>query len=329
MNLNLRTPAQLIHQWAKAAAPFALGLSLFLAHSKAHAQGCSSAGFCTMGALKADQNFSHVKQLKFNYVEINQLLAYSGLGEEIHATTLDASFSLGEKNQFQIRLPYVWVNGPLANTQGVGDVYLAFTRTLVKERDYSINATIGTKIPRSSTNLATPDGLPLPLYYSPSLGTNDLIVGASYIDQKWLLGIGYQAPAFNTRTDNQFAPEAWVGTERENQAERYDRSVDYQRGADLMIRLERNFRYGRINYFIGAMPVFRFTADEVTNSAGERELLNDSRGLSLTGIAGGGYSFNAFLTVKLFYGHTLLSKEVNPDGLLKTSVITLAAKYKF
>lgn len=302
---------------------------LFLIAPLAFSQGCSSAGFCTMGVLKADQKFSNVKKIRLNYVEVSHLIAFSGLGETIQATTFDASISFGKKNQFQIRLPYAWVDGPLANTEGFGDVYLAYSRNLIRKNDYAISAMLGTKIPRSSTAVATPDGLPLPLFYSPSLGTYDLILGASFINQKWLLGIGFQQPLFNVTTDNQFAPRAWLDTPLANQAQRYDASVNLTRGADVMLRIERNFRFGRYNFFLGSMPVYRITADKIDDQNGNQITLKDSRGLSVTGIVGGGYNFNARFLVKCFYGQTLLRKELNPDGLMKTSVITLTTEYKF
>jgi hypothetical protein len=262
-------------------------------------------------------------------VEVSHLVAFSGLGETINATTFDASVSFGKKNQFQIRLPYAWVNGPLANTQGFGDIYLAYSRNLVSKNNYSINAMLGTKIPRSSTAVATAEGLPLPLFYAPSLGTYDIIVGASFINQKWLLGIGFQKPLFNVTTDNQFTPTAWSDTPLANQAQRYDASVNLTRGADVMMRIERNFRFGRYNLFLGSMPVYRITADKIDNQNGEQITLEGSKGLSMTGIVGGGYNFNARFLVKCFYGQTLLRKELNSDGLIKTSVITLTTEYKF
>ena len=305
-----------------------LSILLFLP-SKSVAQGCSSAGFCTMGVLKADQKFSSIRNLKLNYIEFNQLVAFSGLGEDIHATTIDAAFSMGEKNQLQVRIPYVFVNGPFANTRGVGDVYIAYSRNIVKKKEYAISAMLGTKIPRGSTNLTTAEGNPLPLYYSPSLGTTDIVLGASFINKKWLLGVGYQQPLMNVTTDNQFSPEAWVDTDLEEQARRYDASANYKRGADIMLRLERNFRFGRYNFFLGSMPVFRVTSDQITNAEGNNVILKDARGLSLTGIIGGGYNLNARMMIKVFYGNTIIRKDLNPDGLLKTSVITLTAKYNF
>ena len=49
----------------------------------------------------------HIESIKTevdNYIEVNQLVAFSGFGEDIHATTLDAAVSFGKKNQFQIKL---------------------------------------------------------------------------------------------------------------------------------------------------------------------------------------------------------------------------------
>lgn len=294
-----------------------------------YSQGCSSAGFCTMGVLKADQKFSNVKKIKLNYVEVSQLIAFSGLGETINATTLDASLSIGRKNKIQIRLPYAWVNGPLANTKAFGDVYLAYSRNLLSKNNYAINAMIGTKLPRFTTALATPEGLPLPLYYSPSLGTYDLILGASFINQNWLLGVGYQQPLFKAITDNQFTPTAWENTDLATQAQRYDASVNLKRGGDIMLRIERNFRFGRYNAFVGSMPVYHITADEITNQEGQRIRVENSKGLSVTAIVGGGYNLNAHTIIKCFYGYTALRRQANPDGLMKTSVATITYEYKF
>ncbi len=295
----------------------------------AWAQGCSSAGFCTMGALKADQKFSAQKRLKLNYIEVNQLIATSGFGETINATTLDVALTLGTKNSFQIRLPYVWVNGPLANTEGFGDVYLTYTRSLIKEKDYQLNASLGTKIPRFTTNLTTPEGLPLPMYYSPSLGTYDLIAGVSFINKKWLLGIGYQQVVSGNPIDNQFNPQAWEGTPLAEQAARYDASMNLERGADIMLRIERNIRRGRYNFFVGAMPVYRITADRMTDAEGREIAIDSPTGLAITGIVGGGYRFNAHSSLKLFYGRRLSKKPYNGDGLMKEDVGTIAYEFRF
>jgi hypothetical protein len=304
-------------------------LVIFLASTEIFSQGCSSAGFCTMGALKADQKFSLYKKVKLNYIELSQLIAFSGFGETINATTLDVSVSLGAKNKFQVRVPYVWVNGPLANTKSVGDVYLTYTRNLVSKKEYSINAMIGTKFPRFTTALATPEGKPLPLYYSPSLGTYDLVLGASFINEKWLLGVGFQQAIANTTVDNGFNPLAWESTPLFSQAQKYDASKNLKRGADVMLRIERNFRFGRYSFHTGLMPVYRLNPDEITDANNQRVQVAGSDGLALTGIIGGRYSLDAHSSIKVFYGYSLIARKAIPDGLMKTSVATLAYEWQF
>lgn len=292
-------------------------------------QGCSSAGFCTMGALKADQKFSLSKKIKLNYIEINQLVAFSGLGETINATTLDAAVSVGTKNQLQWRVPYAWVNGPLASTKSLGDVYLTYTRNLIATPHYSINASVGTKFPRFTTALATPEGLPLPMYYSPSLGTYDIILGLSFNNKNWLVGGGYQQALGNNIIDNQFIASDWENTPLANQATRYTNSKNLRRGADAMLRLQRKFHIGRLGFSAGLMPVYRLTPDEIEQEDGERIKLANSKALVITGILTGSYNLNAHSAFKILYGKTLLARESNADGLMKTSVTTIAYEWRF
>ncbi len=300
-----------------------------LEFGKILAQGCSSAGFCTMGALKADQKFGIGKNIKLNYVEISQLMAFSGLGETINATTLDISVAIGAKNQLQIRLPYAWVNGPLANTKAFGDVYLNYSRNLIKTEKYSLNAMIGTKFPRFTTALARADGLPLPFFYSPSLGTYDLVFGASVISKKWLLGIGFQNPIYKGITDNGFTPLAYENTPLYEQAKRYDSSVNIQRGADIMLRLERNFRFSKYSFYVGLMPVWRLNPDEITDKDAKRVQVPGSDGLAATALLGGRYNLDIHSSIKILSGVNILQRKANPDGLMKTSLFYLMYEWQF
>jgi hypothetical protein len=291
-------------------------------------QGCSSAGFCTMGALKADQTFSPIKKVRLNYVELSHLVAFTGLGETIQASTIDASISISSKNKIQLRLPYAWVQGDLGKTSGFGDVYFTYTRSLFQKNNYNISVMAGTKLPRFSTNFSTKDNLPLPMYYSPSLGTYDLILGASFINKSWLLGIGFQKPIYNRSIDNQFSANAWMDSPLEQQAQKYTYSVGLQRGSDIMLRIEKNIRFNRYNFHVGLLPVYRIEADEVLED-NIRKKLKGSQGLAMTGILGAGYNFDLHSRIKLFYGHRLVARDSNADGLMKTSVTTIAYEWRF
>jgi len=299
---------------------------LWLLALPAKPQGCSSAGFCTMGALKSDQKFSERKVLKLNYVELSHLLATSGLGEQIQASTLDISVGIGRRQALQMRLPYVQVQGPLARTEGLGDVYLTYNYELLQKRNYKVALSLGTKLPRFSTQLSTAEGLPLPMYYSPSLGTYDVIAGISWLSKRWLLGLGYQQALPGQSLDNAFDPAAWAGSD----LSAYDYSVGLRRGADVMLRVEHHIRSKRFNFFVGVLPVYRVSPDEVQDTQSNTwQAAEGSTGLALTGLVGGGYRLNVHSSIKLLYGQRLLQRDYNGDGLMKAQLASIAYEWRF
>lgn len=97
------------------------------------AQGCSDAGFCTMGAMKPDQPYNKLVPVKLRSMELSFYRGSTSLTPIIYVATLDANVSVGRKNSVQIKLPYQAVTGRLANTSGMGDISLCFTRNTITE----------------------------------------------------------------------------------------------------------------------------------------------------------------------------------------------------
>lgn len=289
-------------------------------------QGCSDAGFCTMGAMKPDQPFNKKIDFKLRSMEVSFYRGTTTLTPIIFVATADMSFSLNSKNFIQVKLPYQAVTGTLANTSGIGDISLCFTRALHSTENSDINLSVGTKLPTNASDKDI-DGRPLPMYYQTSLGTYDFISGISYITRNWLLATGIQIPL--NKNDNQFLWGKWSGTEEEPYVRKYNKSKELQRGTDVMIRVERNFRYSRLNFTIGLLPIYRITNDEITNPAGKREKPKDAKGLALSAIITTGYSFNVQSGIKLLVGHKLVQRKENPDGLTRILVSTLSYYHRF
>ncbi len=93
--------------------------------SNASAQGCSDAGFCTMGAMKPDQKFEKKANIKLRSLEISHYYGLTRFKDAIFVYTADFGFSFGKKMQGQIKLPYQRTQGVLANTGGLSDISLA------------------------------------------------------------------------------------------------------------------------------------------------------------------------------------------------------------
>jgi len=253
----------------------------------------------------------------------------------VYVTTADLAFSLNAKNSFQVKLPYQMVrNGNLGETQGLSDISLCFTRNVFTSDQFDINVSVGGKIPTNNSDLQAEgqfEGKPLPMYYQTSLGTYDIISGISLINRKWLFATGIQIPL--NRNNNQFlwppgSPE-WQDYPDPKYIETYSQARELKRGIDVMLRVERNFRFSRVNFSAGLLPIYRITRDEITNAAGIRTKPDGTVGLALSGIVTAGYNFNVKSGIRILFGKKITQRERNPDGLTREVVTTISYCYRF
>jgi hypothetical protein len=280
-----------------------------------------------MGAMKPDQPFNKKIEFKLRTMEISFYRGTTTLTPIIYSATADFNFSLNSKTSLQLKLPYMAVTGRLGDKQGIGDISLCLTRTIFSNEQFDVNLSLGTKL---ATNQSDKDenGYPLPMYYQTSLGSYDGIAGVSLITRKWLFATGIQH-AFN-ENGNQFLWTAWEGGPEEIEyVQKYANSKELKRGTDVMLRIERNFRYSRLNFTLGLLPIFRITHDEITDGLGRRVEPKGTTGMALSAIFTTGYNFNVQSGVKLLLGHKLQQRENNPDGLTRHFVTSLGYYYRF
>jgi hypothetical protein len=300
---------------------------LFLSATvQAMSQGCSDAGFCTMGAMKPDQPYNKNIPIKLRSMEVSFYRGTTTLTPVIYVATLDASFSVGKKNSFQVKLPYQAVTGRLANTSGMGDISLCFTRNIYSSEKFDVSVSLGSKIPTNKSDKKE-DSHPLPMYYQTSLGTFDGIAGISLVNKKWLFATGIQIP-FN-KNNNQFVWSEWNDSDEDPKyIRKYARANQLQRGMDVMLRVERNFRFSRLNFSVGLLPIYRITNDEIELN-NERTKPEGAKGLAMSAIGTIGYSFNVKSGIKLLVGRKIVQRDENPDGLTRELVTSATYFYRF
>jgi hypothetical protein len=308
-----------------------------------YSQGCSDAGFCTMGAMKPDQPYSKRIAVKLQSAEISFYRGTTTLTPIIYVATADLNFSIKGRNTFQVKLPYQAVSGRLANTQGMGDISLCFTRNVYRSDKFSLNLSLGGKIPtnHSDKTVKAPTGederWPLPMYYQTSLGTYDIISGVSLINRKWLLATGIQIPL--NQNGNQFTWSRWAEAESglKAYADEYNQAKDLKRGVDVMLRVERNFRFAKFNVSVGVLPIYRITRDEFVKSGTEEDSPlqkvkpKEASGLALSAIGTIGYNFDVRSGIRLLVGHKVddIQRKSNPDGLTRELVSSITYIYRF
>lgn len=317
-------------------------LLLFVASTIAFGQGCSDAGFCTMGAMKPDQPYSKRIAVKLQSAEFSFYRGTTTLTPIIYVATADLNFSIKGKNTFQVKLPYQAVDGRLAKTHGMGDISLCFTRNIYNSDKFNLNLSFGAKIPTNHSDKTVkaptgePERWPLPMYYQTSLGTYDLISGISLINRKWLLATGIQVPL--NHNHNQFVWSRWAEAESDLRAyaDEYNQAKDLKRGIDVMFRVERNFRFSKFNFSAGLLPIYRITRDEFVKSTSTAKDAPEikvrppqAQGLACSAIFTAGYNFDVRSGVKVLIGHKLKQRVTNPDGLTRELVSSITYIYRF
>ena len=304
-----------------------LYISLFLLFSiqLAYAQGCSDAGFCTMGAMRPGQNFSRETNFKLRSIGVQYYRGKTNLTPIIDAVTVELNVGIGEKSNLQIKLPYQRVSGNLGSNEGFGDISLSYTRTLLQKSSWDLKGSVGMKIPTGRSRATDDNGLTLPMYYQTTLGSYDVIAGLSLLSKKWLFAVAYQQAL--TSNQNDFTHGEWVRYPFPEYIKLHNVGVGLRRGIDVMLRAERTFRFANYSFNIGALPIYRITQDRgLILPEGKQK---DTTGLALSALGGVTYHFNTSNTVKLVYGHKITDRKVNPDGLTREWVVNVTYEVRF
>lgn len=325
-------------------------------------QGCSDAGFCTMGAMRPNQAYSSKLKLILKSVEISQYYGLTSFYLKVIAYNTDINIGVSRRFSIQAKLPYQFVQGFLANTQGLGDVSLSTTFNAYASESLQINVSLGAKIPTNDANLKAETKLksngqvvsaPLPMYYQTSLGSYDAIAGISMISRKWLYAVGYQQAL--TSNGNDFLWGRWNKTEDSAVAAQYPISKQLRRGTDVMARIEHNMRFTNWNIYAGLLAIFRITNDRIITPSGttyevktkdymlgEEKLPFVTGNMALSLLIGGGYRFTTKSGIKAMIGYRLVDRasleifggkekmfHKNPDGLSRMLVTNVGYEYRF
>ena len=307
---------------------------LIIGTYKGFSQGCSDAGFCTMGAMKPDQNYNKRIAIKLRSIEFNYYRGTTPLTPIVSAATVDFNLGINDLSSFQIKLPYQWASGTLGEASGLGDISLSYTRLLKATNKWSYSGTLGAKIPMGDGNETVNNewtrgqDVPLHMYYQPSLGSFDVVAGASMINSKWLLATGIQVAL--TENNNQFVWGDFPDYPTPEYVRRYNIGRELKRGTDVMLRVERNWRFTNFNFSLGGLSIYRITQDEgIPENSTERAKLDGTIGMALSILGGVGYQFDVNHGIKIIQGIKIIDRDFNPDGLTRDEVLSVSYVYKF
>ncbi|MEP7263313.1 MAG: hypothetical protein ABI772_02380 [Bacteroidota bacterium] len=299
-----------------------LFIPLFITfHQQVKSQGCSDAGFCTMGALQpqqlSDTLYKNIFKLALSYGQGEQ-------GTTIIQTIPECEFSFFKNNSIQLKIPFLFIDGNLGSNNGVGDISFSITQALLKTKYWKLNFTAGTKIATGKSD-AEINNLPLPMPYQTSLGTHDIILGTSVQYLKWNLGLGFQKVLSN-KNENNFLHSAYTNNA---DAQKYFESNFLDRGNDALLRIERSFQLNKLNLSAGLLAIYHLQENSLINDSGNRVAIKNSDGLTLNITGNAQYNFSNRTGLNLSFGFPEVVRKVRPDGLTRHFVCAVAFNYNF
>ncbi|GAB4044713.1 hypothetical protein [Spirosoma litoris] len=301
--------------------PLYLGVIVLLAtRLSVAAQGCSDAGFCTIGALKQHALADQTKQ------KIT-LLVPVGLGDQsvlVLTPGIQYDRQLSARWAVQGKLTANYASGDLGHAGGLGDVFLSGTYSFPTKSAWMTALTLGTKLPLSNSNLKA-GSQPLPMQYQSSLGTVDAIVGLSMNSTRWQFSAGWQQPLTGANA-NTFMPDA----DNRKEALAYPPSNQFTRKADVLARTAYMLvAKNKVTINAGLLGIYHLGTDTYTDLSGRSRAIAGSDGLTLNATLAGWWNVSSRMRLGFTGGVPLIVREVRPDGLTRSVVFAPEISWNF
>jgi hypothetical protein len=303
---------------------FLLSASLLLfSLQQATAQGCSDAGFCTIGGLAHETETA----AKHGGNSLKLLLPI-GLGDEdvfVFAPGLEYTHTL-RNWQWQGRITGNYATGNLGSASGAGDIFLSATYSLPTATNLKPAFTLGAKLPLNQSNLKE-DGRSLPMQYQSSLGTVDLIAGVSFTWNRWKWAAGWQEP-LTGRNRNNFLPVYW----NDGKAAAYPPGNDFNRKGDVLLRTNYILvKKQTITLEGGLLGIYHLGEDTYINAneSANPIPITGSKGLTLNLTAAADVQLNQKWSLGITAGVPLVVRDIRPDGLTRSFVLAPQLIYHF
>jgi hypothetical protein len=316
-----------------------LFLGIVLSINFANAQGCSDAGFCTLGSLKSNFDFEKKDSNSINEKEFKNTIGVGfsyGLGEDKNNNFnpfLIYNRKLTKHVELQTKLTSAFIQGKVANVNYLSDIYIA-TNTSISIKDkkpklhQQLNIITGLKIPFSTANFKK-NGIALPLAYQPSLATVDIIVGVNYIVRGFEINGAFQIPIVQINKNSYFKEYSNFTYNKEKDS--FASTNLFKRKPDFLFRFGYVFHTKNYKWLFkpNVLNIVHLGKDVYTNIYGNKQKIAGSQGYTLNAALNITYNINKHHNLEFSAGTPLVVRKVRPDGLTRKVAIALEYHFNF
>ncbi|HEX6847721.1 MAG TPA: hypothetical protein VF144_12125 [Chitinophagaceae bacterium] len=289
------------------------------------AQGCSDAGICTLHSIKNNAEGHESKEGKKNDILIG--FAY-GIGERStnnYTGYAEYTYAISNRTSLTGKLGYSLINGELANTNGLTDLFLSVNHAFDTKGKWQKSFVVGLKLPFDDADIVG-NGIHLPMPYQTSLGTTDLVLAINYNRKNFGATLAYQQP-LRSINENKFLPGDYPAEPR---AQYYWPTNEFQRKADVVGRVSYSFKANdRFSIRPSLLGIYHVANDSYVDDAKNRRPLYKSLGLTLNGNVFVNYHLRNGNGFELSLGAPFIVREQRPDGLTRSFVASLEYQFSF
>ena len=305
---------------------FPIILFVAIAANKSNAQGCSDAGVCTIHAIKNNTAAGNDKKEQDNDISIGFAFGKGERSTSVYTPYIEYTRSITEQTSATARISFSAVSGELANTAGLGDLFVSVNHAIDSKKKWQKSFVIGLKIPFDRADIVE-KGIHLPMPYQTSLGTTDLVLGLSYIRQSFGATVALQQP-LKKMNGNRFLPTDYPA---EPLAAKYLPGNFFERKGDALLRFSYNFdlKYSRFSVRPSLLGIYHLGNDSYQDMNKMRIEIPNSNGLTLNGIVFVGYELNKTSALELSAGAPFVVRDNRPDGLTRSFVASIEYKFSF
>lgn len=298
---------------------------LLLSVRNLNAQGCSDAGVCSIHSIKNNAEADESKEGKKNDLSVG--FGY-GIGErstDNYTWYAEYTRTITKRTSVTGKLSYAAISGELANTSGLGDLFLSVNHAFDIKSKWKKSFVVGLKIPFDGANIKK-NGIYLPMPYQTSLGTTDLVLAINYTRKSFGATLAVQQP-LKPINENKFLPGDYPAVPL---TLKYWPSNEFSRKGDIVGRVSYNFKTGeRFSIRPSLLGIYHEANDTYLDDAKNRRPIYNSRGLTLNGNVFVGYHLKNGSGFELSLGTPFIVRDQRPDGLTRSFVASLEYQFSF
>jgi hypothetical protein len=293
--------------------------------NKSNAQGCSDAGVCTLHSIKNNAEGHDSKKGKKNDLTIGFGYGKGERSTNNYTWYAEYTRSLTKRTSVTGKLNYSAISGELANSSGLGDLFLSVNHAFDIKKKWQKSFVVGVKLPFDGADI-TKNGIHLPMPYQTSLGTTDLVLAINYNRKSFGATLALQQP-LKARNENKFLPGDYPTVPL---ALKYWPTNEFERKGDLVGRVSYNIKTSRrFSIRPSLLGIYHLANDTYADDNKMRRPIYNSTGLTLNGNVFLDYKLKNGSGFELSLGTPFIVRDQRPDGLTRKFVASVEYQFSF